>query len=129
MIAHPGQAGERWRRAPVQLAEDMCQRVLFVQQQRVCDASMPTDRSRGALRFLLANNAFCNVYHHEQQRSLDSNMSLNMYSYYLFIVKSGIECAMYPHLCPITDNTNAVTSVLDRVFLNAQGIVERALLC
>ena len=30
-------------------------------QERVCEESMPTDRARAALRFLLANNAFYKV--------------------------------------------------------------------
>ena len=64
---------------------------------------MPTDRCRAALRFLLANNAFYKVFHKEQQRRLDEHVSLNISSYDLFIVQSGIECAMYPHLCPTTD--------------------------
>ena len=33
----------------------------YYQKERVCEASMPTDRSRAALRFLLANNAFYRV--------------------------------------------------------------------
>ena len=40
----------------------------YYHKQRVCEASMPTDRSRAALRFLLANNAFYKVFHQEQQR-------------------------------------------------------------
>ena len=55
---------------------------------------MPTDRSRAALRSWLANNAFYRVFHQEQQRRLDTKTSLNISSYDLFIVQSGIECAM-----------------------------------
>ena len=68
---------------------------------------MPTDRSRAALRFLLANNAFYRVFHQEQQRRLDTKTSLNISSYDLFIVQSGIECAMYPHLYPLTRFTDS----------------------
>ena len=75
----------------------------YYQKQRVCEASMPTDRCRAALRFLLANNAFYKVFHQEQQRRLDEKVSLNISSYDLFIVQSGIECAMYPHLYPTSD--------------------------
>ena len=42
----------------------------------------------------------------EQQRRLDEKVSLNISSYDLFIVQSGIECAMYPHLYPTTDFTD-----------------------
>ena len=78
----------------------------YYQKERVCEASMPTDRCRAALRFLLANNAFYRVFHREQQRRLDAKSSLNISSYDLFIVQSGIECAMYPHLYPTTDFTD-----------------------
>ena len=78
----------------------------YYQKERVCEASMPTDRSRAALRFLLANIACYRVFHQEQQRRLDTKTSLNISSYDLFIVQSGIECAMYPHLYPTTDFTD-----------------------
>ena len=78
----------------------------YYQKQRVCEASMPTDRCRAALRFLLANNSFYKVFHKEQQRRLDAKVSLNIWSYDLFIVQSGIECTMYPHLYPTTDFTD-----------------------
>ena len=57
---------------------------------------MPTDSARAALRFLLARNEFYMVFHREQKRRLDSNVSLNLSSHDLFIVQSGIECATYP---------------------------------
>ena len=78
----------------------------YYQKERVCEASMPTDRSRAALRFLLANAAFHRVFHREQQRRLGTKSSLNISSYDFFIVQSGIECAMYPHLYPTTDFTD-----------------------
>ena len=33
----------------------------YYRQERVCEESMPTDRARAALRFLLASNAFYKV--------------------------------------------------------------------
>ena len=38
----------------------------YYRNERVCEESMPTDRSKAALRFLLANNAFYKVpdHHH-----------------------------------------------------------------
>ena len=33
----------------------------YYRNERVCEESMPTDRSKAALRFLLANNAFYKV--------------------------------------------------------------------
>ena len=78
----------------------------YFQKDRVCEESMPTARSRAALRFLLAHNAFYKAFHQEQQRRLETKSSLNISSYDLVIVQWGIECAMYPHLYPTTDFTD-----------------------
>ena len=49
---------------------------------------------------------YLEVFHREQHRRLDVGESLNISSYDLFIVQSGIECAMYPHLYPTADFTD-----------------------
>ena len=78
----------------------------YFQKDRVCEESMPTDRSRAALRFLLAHNSFYKAHHQEQQQRLETNSWLNISTFDLFINRPGIECAMYPHLYPTTDFTD-----------------------
>ena len=54
--------------------------------------------------------AYTNRYYYEalteQKTRIQAKTSLSIPSYYLFIVKDGIECAMYPHLYPTTDLTD-----------------------
>ena len=42
----------------------------YYRKERVCEESMPTDRAKAALRFLLANNAFYKVPDHHHYQTL-----------------------------------------------------------
>ena len=42
----------------------------YYRNERVCEESMPTDRAKAALRFLLANNAFYKVPDHHHHHIL-----------------------------------------------------------
>lgn len=80
-------------------------RAYFV-KQLVCDKTLPTAKARAALKFLMSNNRYYNVFYKMHERLLQSEASLNISSYDLFIVHHGIECAMYPVLYPTTDFTD-----------------------
>ena len=67
---------------------------------------MPTARAQAAYRFLIAHNQFYRHYQDLQKNRLATQASMNISSYDLFIMYSGIECAMFPHLYPTTDFTD-----------------------
>ena len=72
---------------------------------------MPTDRCKAAFRFLLANNSYYKAYHDLHKGLVQQKASMNISSYGLFVVHRGIECAMFPHLYPVTDFTD--TGILE----------------
>ena len=80
-------------------------RAYFV-KQLVCDKTLPTAKARAALKFLMSNNRYYNLFYKMHERLLHSQAPLNISSYDLFIVHHGIECAMYPVLYPTTDFTD-----------------------
>ena len=67
---------------------------------------MPTARAAAALRYLKARNRYYQAFWQEHEERLGSGASLNISSYDLFIMKTGIECAMFPYLYPRTEFTD-----------------------
>ena len=78
----------------------------YYKKELVCEQSMPTDRSKAAFRFLMANNMYYKVFRGYQKICIDTGSSHNLSSYDLFVVLKGIECAMFPVLYPTTDFTD-----------------------
>ena len=62
---------------------------------------------------------FCKLQHHR----LDAELPLNISSHDLFTQTRGIECAMFPHLCPTTDFTD--TDILEHYQENSEDTSNR----
>jgi len=88
--------------------------VAYFTKERVTEASMPTPRAKAAFRFLVENNQFYQEYLVEQHRRLDKGEYMTISSYDLFIKMYGIECAMYPHLYPLSCFTDTAILKLYR---------------
>ena len=67
---------------------------------------MPTPRAAAAFRFLQENNKYYALFLAKHNALLDSRCILTISSYDLFVVYTGLECAMYPHLYPRTEFTD-----------------------
>jgi hypothetical protein len=80
-------------------------RAYFV-KYAVCESSLPSAKAVAAFRFLMANNKYYKSYHQIHQQLLQTESSLNISSYDLFVQHVGIECAMCPVLYPTTDFTD-----------------------
>ena len=109
----------------------------YFKSQRVCEDAMPTMKAKAAFIFIRENNGFYRNFLTLQHQVLDTQGSKNMSSYDLFIVHHGIECAMFPHLYPMSqftdtgilqqymeetqDHTNRVVSIGPLPFLHAVG--------
>ena len=61
----------------------------FFQAHRVEERGMPTDRCKAAFRFLMHNNRFYKMFQELQGRRMDTQASMNISSYDLFIVYTG----------------------------------------
>ena len=109
----------------------------YFKSERVCEDAMPTMKAKAAFIFIRDNNGFYRNFLTLQHQVLDTQGSKNMSSYDLFIVHHGIECAMFPHLYPLSqftdtgilqqymeethDHTNRVVSIGPLPFLHAVG--------
>ena len=78
----------------------------WYQKSAVQAHSMPTPRAAAAFHFLMEHNEWYKVFHKQHLQLLATGASLNISSYDLFIVQTGIECAMFPWLYPTTDFTD-----------------------
>jgi len=78
----------------------------YFKKDLVQESSMPTKRAKAAFRFLWENNEYFKAFQQMQARNIVSNAPLNVSSYDLFVLMTGIECAMFPHLYPTTDFTD-----------------------
>ena len=74
----------------------------YFRKELVCEANMPSPRAKAAYRFLMSHNEYYKKYQGMQQDLLSRQASLNISSYDLFILHTGIECAMFPVLYPTT---------------------------
>ena len=75
---------------------------------------MPTERCKAAFRFLMDNNKYYRGFQIHQGILIANGSSLNISSYDLFIVQTGIECAMCPVLYPTADFTD--TGIMDHYY-------------
>ena len=96
----------------------------YYKKELVHEGSMPTPRAAAAFRFFtqvvgsiteekddkgmtIERKIHMNEYYWlallDQKDRITKKLSLNISSFDLFIVKNGIECAMYPHLYPTTE--------------------------
>ena len=83
----------------------------YYRKERVSEESMPTERCKAAFRFLMDNNKYYRGFQIHQGILIANGSSLNISSYDLFIVQTGIECAMCPVLYPTADFTD--TGIMD----------------
>ena len=65
-----------------------------------------TQRAAVAFQFLQEHNLYYKYFSDQHNGRLESNSILTISSYDLFILLNGIECAMRPHLYPMTDFTD-----------------------
>ena len=94
-------------------------------KERLTVESMPTARAAAAFAFLQKHNAYYKAFLHAHNLLLNNRQCLTMSSYDLFIVQKGIECAMYPHLYPMTEYTD--TGILASYKADSQDSSNRVL--
>ena len=64
----------------------------YYKKELVCEQSMPTDRSKAAFRFLMANNMYYKVFRGYQKICIDTGSSHNLSSYDLFVCSCCCFC-------------------------------------
>jgi hypothetical protein len=111
----------------------------YYKKDPVDERRMPTPHAAAALRSLNSYETkfvrgdkmivYMNRYYYEalteQKTRIQAKISLNISSYDLFIVKNGIECAMYPHLYPTTDFTD--TGIVEKYKDKTQDTTNRVI--
>ena len=78
----------------------------YFRKERLQESRMPTARCAAAFRFLQANNEYYKSFLREHNARLDAQAVLTVSPFDLFINMAGVECAMYPHLYPLTRFTD-----------------------
>ena len=73
---------------------------------RLSAERMPTPRAVAAFAFLQKHNQYYKAFLRYHNKLLDGHLPLTMSSYDLFVQERGVECAMFPHMYPMTEFTD-----------------------